>query len=193
MTPVRGSQGSRSGLSAASAGAVWRSPAVRGGWYPPLAFAAVPLEGLGRGALGGLRREEQIDRPAECQVPARIRCPSIRGRRIRCPKIRGVRCPNHVRRLLRRTAGRRSTTTCSSSLVPTTTSCGSARSWLARKDSNLRSPDPESDDPNRARGPISVLRSTSRAVCFGECQANTPERVLRTSEIARESGELISA
>jgi hypothetical protein len=25
----------------------------------------------------------------------------------------------------------------------TTTSCGSARSWLARKDSNLRSPDPE--------------------------------------------------
>jgi hypothetical protein len=32
------------------------------------------------------------------------------------------------------------------SSVPTTTSCGSARSWLARKDSNLRSPDPESGD-----------------------------------------------
>jgi hypothetical protein len=72
----------------------------------------VPLEGLGRGALGGLPREEQIDRPAECQVPARIRCPSIRGRRIRCPKIRGIRCPNHVRRLLRRTAGRCSGTIC---------------------------------------------------------------------------------
>jgi hypothetical protein len=46
----------------------------------------VPLEGLGRGALGGLRREEQIDRPAECQVPARIRCPSTRGRRIGCQR-----------------------------------------------------------------------------------------------------------
>jgi hypothetical protein len=50
----------------------------------------------------------------------------------------------------------------------TTTGCGLAgEQWLARKDSNLRSPDPESNDPNRAREPISVLRSTSRAVCFG--------------------------
>jgi hypothetical protein len=48
----------------------------------------VPLEGLGRGALAGLRREEQIDRPAECQVPARIRCPSTRGRRIGCQNPR---------------------------------------------------------------------------------------------------------
>jgi hypothetical protein len=65
--------------------------------------------------------------------------------------------------------------------------------WLARKDSNLRSPDPESDNPNRARGPISVLRPTVHAVSFGECQANTPGRVLRTSEIAKESGELVCA
>ena len=46
--------------------------------------------------------------------------------------------------------------------------------WLARKDSNLRSPDPEIDDPNRASGPVSALRSTPRAICLGECQANTP-------------------
>ena len=80
-------------------------------WYRMIGerFAAYRT---GRGALGGLRREEQIDRPAECQVPARMRCPLIRGRRIRCPKIREVRCPNHVRRLLRRTAGRRSGTIC---------------------------------------------------------------------------------
>jgi hypothetical protein len=32
----------------------------------------VPLEGLGHGAFGGFRSEEQIDGPAEFQVPARI-------------------------------------------------------------------------------------------------------------------------
>ena len=64
---------------------------------------------------------------------------------------------------------------------------------VGEKDSNLRSPDPELDDPNQGRAPISVLRSTSRAVCFGECQANTPERVLRTSESAKVSGELVCA
>ena len=97
--------------------------------------------------------ERPAERPAESQVPARIRCPSIRASRIRCPKISRIRCPLHVVRLLRRTAGRRSTTTCSFSWVRTTTSCGSARSWLARKDSNLRSPDPESVARIRPREP----------------------------------------
>ena len=50
------------------------------------------------------------------------------------------------------------------SLVPTTTSCGSARSWLARKDSNLRSPDPESSDVNRSSQPIFELNPASHAV-----------------------------
>jgi hypothetical protein len=36
--------------------------------------------------------------------------------------------------------------------------------WLARKDSNLRSPDPESGDMNRGCQPIFELSSTSRAV-----------------------------
>jgi hypothetical protein len=36
--------------------------------------------------------------------------------------------------------------------------------WLARKDSNLRSPDPESDDVNRVCQPIFELSPAPRAV-----------------------------
>src|ERR1019366_10830685 len=45
--------------------------------------------------------------------------------------------------------------------------------WLARKDSNLRSPDPETNDPDRARGPMSVLRPTGpRRLIWGGSGVN---------------------
>ncbi len=62
--------------------------------------------------------------------------------------------------------------------------------WLTRKDSNLRSPDPESDDANRVCQPIFELSSAPRAVCIRECQANIPRRVMRTSGFAHESSEV---
>src|SRR5664280_599372 len=62
--------------------------------------------------------------------------------------------------------------------------------WLARKDSNLRSPDPETNDPDRARGPMSVLRPTGpRRLIWGvsgehswESLTNSPDfqRIRRT-------------
>ena len=57
-----------------------------------------------------------------------------------CPKIRGVRCPCDVRRFLRWTADRglRARYRYLALLfLGDTTPCGSARSWLARKDSNF--------------------------------------------------------
>src|SRR5829696_5868502 len=48
------------------------------------------------------------------------------------------------------------------SWVPTTTSCGSVRSWLARKDSNLRSPDPESGALPLGHSPMSGAHSSAR-------------------------------
>jgi len=66
---------------------------VTDGPFEPVQDHPVPLEGLGRGALGRLGGQEQLDRSAERQVPRRIRWG---GAQIRCPKIRGVRCPNHV-------------------------------------------------------------------------------------------------
>jgi hypothetical protein len=63
-------------------------------------------------------------------------------------------------------------------------------SWLARKDSNLQSPDPESSDLDRAREPIFELSPAPRAVWIRECQPNTPRRVMRTTEFVCESSEL---
>jgi hypothetical protein len=38
------------------------------------------------------------------------------------------------------------------------------RSWLARKDSNLRSPDPESNDVNQTSAPVFELSPAPRTV-----------------------------
>jgi hypothetical protein len=152
----------------------------------------VPLEGLGRGAFGGLRGEEQIDGPAECQVPARIRCPSIRGRRIRCPKIgeSGAQtmfvasCDEPRVGVQARYAG--------PSLVPTTTSCGSARSWLARKDSNLQSPDPESGALPFGHSPAAELTEGPKPLETEAGQAHSPAPVRRTFYLWRQSGAITS-
>ncbi len=79
-----------------------------------------------------------------------------RSRRIRCPKIRGVRCPNHVRRLLRRTAGRRATTTCRPRVCADHNILWFGEEWLARKDSILRSPDPESGALPLGHSPVNA-------------------------------------
>jgi hypothetical protein len=63
--------------------------------------------------------------------------------------------------------------------------------WLARKDSNLRSPDPEMSDLNQLRQRFSELNLVARAVKIGECQTNTLRRVMRTAEFVCESSELM--
>jgi hypothetical protein len=48
--------------------------------------------------------------------------------------------------------------------------------WLARKDSNLRSPDPELDDVDRVCQPFFELSSASRAVFLGIQTSETPAK-----------------
>ena len=105
----------------------------------------VPLDRPRRCALGRLRGEEQLDRPTERQLPSRIRC----------PQISRVRCPNHlVSSLLTRRGSRQVTRCWALPFDVRRILC----SWLAREDSNLQSPDPESGalpfghSPARERG-----------------------------------------
>jgi hypothetical protein len=71
-------------------------------------------------------------------------------------------------------------------LLDTPTDCGG---WLARKDSNLRSPDPEISDPNRARGPLCAQTDGPHRLIWGvsgehswESLTNSPDpqRIRRT-------------
>jgi hypothetical protein len=58
----------------------------------------IPLDRLGRGALGRLRGQEVRDGGAKARPAGRrVKCPCVGGDKIRCPFVRGVRCPSHRR------------------------------------------------------------------------------------------------
>ena len=112
---------------------------------------ALKVTGRSPRALGGLRAEEQNDPSAKCQVLESLRCPLIRAPRIRCAQRSGESGAHCIEsHPWRRMPAPAQTTRCCASLFddPNRLWC-----WLARKDSNLRSPDQESVARNQPREP----------------------------------------